>query len=458
MADTMPILRQASFWVFTLTLAAFGMVAALGLGLPLFLPAALAFSAAAVILAFRAPLALLALLIVVRMSLDYSSQYMSLTLFDITLTLSQLMGVGIAVLGLVIAALHKRLLPDFPLKTPFLILAAWGALTLAYSIAPKNTLQELLRFFDLYALAFLAYVAIRSADDFRITLRAILVSSILPITFGAYQYLFHIGLTDENVSIPRIFGTFSHPNVYSLYLFAIIVLSALAFLAYDRSRQEKLISLLFLCASSGMLFLTFARVAWVALAVFIFLLAIFRYRILLLPLMLAPAVLLFFSPAFQARVDESLHPNPDSSIVWRQTLWHDVTEYAKQKDITLFGAGFDTFPRFSESLRGTALGPNEPHNDFVKFFVEGGAVGLVVFVAYLLSLLVIMIRRFRQAAPESPLRVAYGILILFFLALELSALTDNVFKNTPVQWLFFIALGALLALSKNEKAPRARSL
>jgi O-antigen ligase len=458
MTDTAPILRQASFWIFILTLFAFGAVAALGLGLPLFLSAALAFSAASIILAFRAPLALLCLLIVVRMSLDYSAQYMSVTVFDITLSLSQLLGIGIASLGLLIAALHRRLLPGFPLKTPFLIIAIWGTLTLVYSIAPKSTFQELLRFFDLYALAFLSYIAIKNTDDFRTMLRAVLISGILPISLGIYQYLFHIGLTDENVSIPRIFGTFSHPNVYSLYLFALVVFSALSFLAYARDRQEKLFALLFLFASSGVLFLTFARVAWVALAVFILMLALFRYRVLLLPLALAPAILLSFSPAFQARVAESLHPGPDSSIVWRQMLWHDVTEYARQKDLTLFGSGFDTFPRLSESLRGTALGPNEPHNDFVKFFVEGGFVGLAVFATYLLSLLVIMIRRYFAAAPESTLRLSYGILILFFLALMLSALTDNVFKNTPVQWLFFIVLGSLLALSKNEKTPRARSL
>lgn len=454
----MPILRQASFWIFVALLAALGTIFSLGLGLPAFLAPAAAFAAASVILAFRAPLALLAALIIVRMSLDYSSQYMSITLFDITLSLSQLLGVGIALLGAVIILLHREKLWSYPLKAPFLIMALWGITTVAYSIAPRTTLQELLRFFDLYALGFLAYVSIRNADAFRILLRAILISGILPIAFGLYQYAMGIGLTDENVSIPRIFGTFSHPNVYSLYLFALVVFSALHLIAYAKDRREKTLTLLFLMLSTGMLVLTFARVAWVALAAFVFLLALMRYRFLLLPLMFVPAVLLSFSPAFQSRVEESLHPNPDSSIVWRQNLWHDVTGYAHQKDLTLFGSGLDTFPRLSESLRGTALGPNEPHNDFVKFFVEGGWVGLAVFILYLLSLLVIMVRRYLAARPESVLRLSYGILILFFLTLELSALTDNVFKNTPVQWLFFTSLGALLALSENEKAPRTRSL
>ncbi len=110
----------------------------------------------------------------------------------------------------------------------------------------------------------------------------------------------------------------------------------------------------------------------------------------------------------------------------------------------------DTAPLVSERLRGTALGPNETHNDFVKFFVEGGWVGLGVFLFYLTSLLYILIKNYRLCPKNSALRISFGILILFFLSIELASLTDNVFKNTPVQWLFFIVLGGLLALSKNK--------
>lgn len=98
----------------------------------------------------------------------------------------------------------------------------------------------------------------------------------------------------------------------------------------------------------------------------------------------------------------------------------------------LLGSGMDTFPKVSESVRGTNQGPNDPHNDFVKFFVEGGLVGLSVFLLYLFSLGYLLIKKYRQARPGSALRLAFGIMFIFFLTLELSALTDNIFKNTPV--------------------------
>lgn len=429
----------------------FGAMLGLVVGFSPLLPVVGAAGILALFLLFRAPLMLLFALIVVRMSLDYSSQYVSLTLYQITLTLSQLLGVGIACLGFLIIILKRQYLTRYPLNAPFLLLFIWGGLTLSYSIAPGTTLSELLRIFDLFVLGFLAYATVRTADDFRHLLQSFFVSSILPIGFGLYQFFFHIGLADENVSILRIFGTFSHPNVYSLYLFALVVFGTLYLTLFARTMWQRLLILTLLGLFTLMLLLTFARVAWIALFLFVFLIALFRYRLLLFPLFLFPFVLFVFSQSFQARVSESLQSDPDSSLLWRVTLWQDVTRYSVQEEHALLGSGMDTFPRVSESLRGTSHGPNDPHNDFVKFFIEGGVIGIGVLVLYLGLIARLHIRGYRMSRAGSGLQIAFGIMLVFFLTLEASALTDNIFKNTPVQWLFFTALGALLALSEAKK-------
>lgn len=444
--------REPLLMIFLGALALGGLALSLLLHFSPFLPLLLVGGILSIILLFRAPILLLFGLIIVRMSLDYSSQYVSFTLYNITLSFSQLLGVGIAFLGFVILILKRNLLLRYPLNIPFLTLFLWGGLTLSYSLYPKVTLQELLRIFDLFALGFLAYVTIRETANFKHLLHTFFLSSILPVLFGLYQYAFHIGLSDENVSILRIFGTFSHPNVYSLYLFALIVFGSLYLLLFAESGIKRIIMLGVLGIFSAMLILTFARVAWIALFLFVFLISLFRYRLLLFPLFLLPFVLYVFSPAFQARVTESFTPDPDSSLVWRQTLWKDVTRYSIQEERLLLGSGIDTFPKVSESVRGTNHGPNDPHNDFVKFFVEGGLVGVGIFILYLVSLGYLMIKKYRASRPGSALRLAFGIMFIFFLTLELSALTDNIFKNTPVQWLFFTALGALLALSEQKKS------
>jgi putative inorganic carbon (HCO3(-)) transporter len=443
-------LREPVLWMFLVALLATGSMAAFLLHFSPLLPLLVCGGILALILLFREPLYLLFGLIIVRMSLDYSSQYWSVTLYNITLSLSQLLGVGIAFLGLMILILKRKDLPRFPLLSPFILLFFWGGMTLFYSLYPKVSLQELLRIFDLFALSFLAYVTVQKTRDFKELLQAFFLSSILPILFGAYQFIFHIGLTDENVSILRIFGTFSHPNVYSLYLYAMIVFGSLYLLLFADRGVRKIVMLGILGVFSIMLMLTFARVAWVAMFLFIFLGALFRYRLLLVPLFLIPFVLFTFSQSFQERVIESFNPDPDSSIVWRQELWHDVTRYSIQEERMLLGSGMDTFPKVSESVRGTTHGPNDPHNDFVKFFVEGGVVGVIIFVLYLVSLMWIMIKGYKESKKGSALQLAFGVMILFFITLELSALTDNIFKNTPLQWLFFTALGALLSLSEKK--------
>lgn len=443
-------LHEPILWVFLIALGAFGTLGAFLFDFSPLLPLLLCGGILSLILLFREPLLLLFGLIIVRMSLDYSSQYWSVTLYNITLSLSQLLGVGIALLGLMILILKRRELGSFPLLLPFSLLFFWGGMTLFYSLYPKVTLQELLRVFDLFALSFLAYVTVKQTRDFKQLLQAFFLSSILPILFGIYQFVFHIGLSDENVSVLRIFGTFSHPNVYSLYLYAMIVFGALYLLLFADRGVKRILMLGILGIFAVMLMLTFARVAWVALFVFIFLGALFRYRLLLFPLLLLPFVLFTFSPSFQERVIESFHPDPDSSIVWRQELWHDVTRYSIQEERVLLGSGMDTFPKVSESIRGTTHGPNDPHNDFVKFFIEGGVLGVSIFILYLASLVWLMVKHYRESKKGSALQLAFGIMILFFLTIELSALTDNIFKNTPLQWLFFTALGALLSLSEKK--------
>lgn len=444
-------LGEPFLWVFLSAFASAGIVFAMLFHFSILLPLLICGGILSLILLFRAPILLLFGLIIVRMSLDYSSQYFGFTLFNITLSLSQLLGVGIALLGIMVLILKRKSLASFPLNIPFLIIFVWGITTLLYTLYPKNTLQELLRFFDLFALGFLAYATIQTTRDFKHLLQAFFLSSILPIAFGLYQFIFHIGLLDENVSILRIFGTFSHPNVYSLYLFAMIVFGGLYLLLFAESGLKRLITLCGLSLLSIMLLLTFARVAWIALFIFAFLLALFRYRLLLFPLILFPVMLYVFSPIVQERVTESFRSDPDSSLVWRTTLWQDVIRYSLQEERLLLGSGMDTFPKISESVRGTTHGPNDPHNDFVKFFIEGGLVGLGVFIIYLGSIGYLIIQKYKTSKPESALRLAYGVMFLFFLTLELSALTDNIFKNTPVQWLFFTALGALLALSEQKK-------
>lgn len=415
----------------------------------LFFPLIILFGILSIILLYRAPLYLLSFLFVVRMSLDYSSQYVTLSLFQHVFSFSQLLGLGIAALGVLLILRSFRSVFHFPLIFPFLLITGWGLLTLTYSISPAATSYELLRFFNLFIIGFLAFVTVERYRDFRTLLRAIFVSSILPILLGLYQFVNNIGLQDENVSIPRIFGTFSHPNVYSLFLFALIALAVIYFLIYAKKQEEKLVTISYLFLLMGTLLFTYARIAWIALFVFLFLLALWRFRFLILPLFLFPLVLIAFSASIQDRVGEAFHPTPDSSITWRQNLWHDMILKTDFENRKLLGSGMDTFRISSEDLRGLRFGSNDPHNDFVKFYIEGGLVGVLVLTLYIGSFLFFVLHIYRHT-PSHTLRTLALLTGMLILTLLLASVSDNIFKNTPVQWLLWSLMGGLFALYRQS--------
>jgi hypothetical protein len=181
---------------------------------PVIVPAGVMLVASSILLS--RPLALLALLIIARMSLDIFGNTYSIVLGDsFSLSLSQAIGIEVAVLGTVALFLFRRNLPKLPLITPLFSILLWGFLSLLVSIDTSMTAREILRVFDLLILFALAFVAVRTRSDFRKLLILFFASSIIPIAAGIYQFAFDIGFQDESVNIPRIFGTFSHPNIFS---------------------------------------------------------------------------------------------------------------------------------------------------------------------------------------------------------------------------------------------------
>lgn len=403
------------------------------------------------------PLVFLALLIVARMSLDYSSQFVTVSVRDYTLSLSQILGLAIALLGGYLIYLYRDRQTSFPLNRSFLIIILWGLGTLIYSMAPGVSLTEVIRIFDLYVIALLGYLFVRNREDLRTLLVALLASSILPGLVAIYQYVNHIGFIDADVSIPRIYGTFAHPNTLSLYLFSLLVVCLLYQRLTLNTKQTNtslhpVFSVLLFCLL-GLLFLTFARVAWVVTFLFILSLTFFRNPRLLIPLILVPLVLVLLSTPFQERIAESFSPSPDSSIVWRQTLWTDVITKNIQDDRILLGSGINTFPLFTDTLRESVPGSNDAHNDWVKFYIEGGILGLVVLAVFYLHILR-EIYRLKKTHPDTFIQDATLILFIFTGCLLLASLSDNVFKNTPVQWIYFVLLGSFLGLTSKKPSEK----
>ncbi len=170
-------------------------------------------------------------------------------------------------------------------------------------------------------------------------------------------------------------------------------------------------------------------------------------------MILIPIFILALSGTLRERAIQSFDLNPDSSIAWRLTLWSDNIRKTFIDGREWYGYGLETFPSASEELRGIVLGSNDAHNDFVKFFIEGGYIGLASFIAYLGLLFFPLVRSYRNT-PGKDVKTIFGVLIVLLIAIEFSALSDNVFRNTPLWIIFFAAAGGALGAFKTSSKRR----
>ncbi len=401
------------------------------------------------LLSFVSPLWLLGGLLFIRMSLDHLSQYSTVSLGEhLIVSLSQLLGIYLLIMGVMTCIRYRDRVARFPLFSSFLLLIVYGMFSSTWSLFPLVSLQEIARLISLFSIAFLAYISVKNFRDLRTLFLLLIVSSFVPVLEALRQWIFGIGISDSSLDVARIYGTFAHTNVLALYLYSLLVVLTLWYTLYERQMRisgRTVVFILYGVLSALLLFVTYTRVAWIAAFLFFLVFALSRSRMLLIPLLLFPLIAFLTVPLVQERVIESFQTNPDSSLVWRADIWHDVTLKLTFDHRVLFGTGLDTFSRYAEDLRGIRFGSTDSHNDFVKFYVEGGLIGLTVFLLFLFSLA-------RHIASLKTLPHAYqGTIFLFALfaaTLVLSALTDNIYKDTPLLWIFFILLGAFLALKK----------
>lgn len=452
-------LKRPLAWAFYLSVLFSSVAAASILDMPIVFSLAITLAIISITL-LRTPLALLGMLTIVRMSIDHLSENLSITSdgngIDPHLSLSQILGVFLLFISIVIFILYWEKLSRFVLWKPFLLLVGMETILLPWSIAPLLGIQEIARIISLFSIAFLAYVSISSENSVKKIYFIILFSGVIPILESVRQAIFGIGMTDNIVESPRLYGTFAHPNVLALFLYSLCVVLTLLFFFTKNStdtRQgsvetpQKLETFLWLFFSftllSSLLIFTYTRIAWVALFLFMLSIALWRYRILLFPLIIIPILLLVALPSVQDRFFGSFQTNPDSSIVWRQGIWSDVTAKLRIDGRQYFGTGPDTFSLYAEKLRGIQFGSTDAHNDFVKFFVEGGWFGLFLFIGYLTLLGKELRSLFTLPNPYRDIAVIFSI---YAGTLLLASLSDNIYKDTPIQWIFFILFGSLLAL------------
>lgn len=272
------------------------------------------------------------------------------------------------------------------------------------------------------------------------------VPSVLPPILSAHNY--DVGsLASEGF---RIRGTIGHPNGFVTLLLLFI---GLTWWKLKQSRQS-LLWLLLLGLLAFFYVSTKALFGLMMIATFVVVLVAPR----LSPVNLIGGILfvvlvlgLFASSEFGRERLSSLANtpllNPDidvsraillsgsdnNSFNWRIAQWHTLLNAWRQHPILGHGLGLSGYIAINKLL---------PHNDYVRALVEGGIVGFITFLVFLVAQGVRLVQLMLSAPRGSPQRNLCEILFAIFLAIPIGMITENIWSHTALffYWMTLMAV------------------
>ncbi len=342
-------------------------------------------------------------------------------------------------------------------------LCVWTAIALNTSGASTETLREGVREVSVLALAVIVYNA-RGAVNVPTAARLVQLIGFAPAILALYQLATHTGkLVANNI---RANGTFAHPNSAAMFFAIAATASLWLYLDSGKRRSDALLVTLFAAA----LVATFSIDGLLTLAAMLVTFGALHtgsFRVKLVPCAIAAAVVLVFfaTPLGSQRVagesSTSLaaadRGETTSSLDTRLYRWKTLLPEWEKSPVVGRGLGTTTT---TESTAKNRLNYLLPHNEYLRYLVETGVVGLMILLA---SLTMLILRFFRMRkidgtlgagtlnAPALGLAVIAGCLV--------NSLADNTLLNSPTCYAAALIVVAALSLpgiaTKRAPIPRA---
>jgi O-antigen ligase len=339
----------------------------------------------------------------------------------------------------------------------------WLCVGMAIAVASRGasaeTLREGVREVSVVALAVIVYNA-RGAVSVPTAARLVQLMGVAPALLALYQLATHTGLdVAHNL---RANGTFAHPNSAAMFFAIAATTSIWLFQDYGRRGVDGLFTALFAAA----LIATFSidgLITVVAMFVIIGLLRSGSVVVKLGPCAIAATVVLVFfaTPLGSQRVASESSTSltaadrgeTTSSLDTRLYRWKTLLPEWERSPIYGRGLGITTT---AESTSTDRLNYLLPHNEYIRYLVETGVLGLVILAAALAILMHRLSRKrkiYRVAylgaanAPVLAIAIVIGCLV--------DSLADNTLLNSPTCYAVALIVASVLCLpdAESRRAP-----
>ena len=311
---------------------------------------------------------------------------------------------------------------------------------------------------------FLTVGIVNSKGTLKRTVKILGASMLLVALVGIYQnYTGNVSAewidTEMFDSIEgRVVSTFENPNMLGEYLILLLPIVAGA-MCGEKSYYKKPWYLICFAAGGLCLVYTWARGAWLGfiLAAVLFML---MWNKKAMGLIVAGVVALPFSLPFlpQSIVSRftSIGDLTDTSTNYRVFIWRGSANLVSDYALTGIGVGEQAFGRVYPyySFAGIETAPHA-HNLFLQLLIEVGIFGFIIFIAMLICLLQAGFTLAKKGDDKEVRLIGCGALAGIFAAL-LQGMTDYIWYNYRVYFIFWIVVGIVCAAERIDRAERAK--
>lgn len=297
----------------------------------------------------------------------------------------------------------------------------------------------------------IAYNCINSKKDLKYILVTIaILTPIVPLAFGAYQYVTATGnmfthIYHDPKRIASVFAMYNHFGEF-LNIVTFILLGMILSNEFTKQKKILLLILVIVCVES---LLAQNRGSWVGLVLGLFVSMFVYRRVMPLRLVIIGGTLLallagtYITARFAMLTELSQYGATQDTLSGRLDMGVKLLESAMESPFTGNGLGFVS----------TVLS-NDPHNDYLWIFVENGLFAAVMYIFFNIGNILIHLRN-RRTSEWRWIQFSFcGIAVYFFI----HSFFQNIIFNPSSFPFFMTCFGAAAKLMHIKEEPAESSI
>lgn len=329
--------------------------------------------------------------------------------------------------------------------------------SILYSSNHNLAIRESIRFITYFFIYFILKYELNNEIIYKKIVNIYVLLTITLCIIGILQWKLNIGVENEltqSGSIIRVKSLLENSNNFGAFL--ILILNPIFIIAIsEKIRTKKIFYYLTAFLIIINVVLSQSRNAWIGLILsFILIVIIYNWKIIFAFITLGGFSLLL--PFIQSRIKQIGDLSQNAS---RIKLW--IVSFAIIKDHPLFGVGNGNFmimygkyqSKFSSASSYDPQGKLHPHNILLKIQTELGILGVIPFVALVITIFV-RIRKYSLISTNTFFKKYYSGFFVSLICFMLMNLIDNFFTAPKVIAFFWINVSICEVLLSNIKQKR----